>query len=104
MDIKSVAQSITAVMAVVSITFGAYFYIDGSFVRNEAHAALVKKVSLVEIIGQYMEARRELFFLKAQLRKYPTDEDLKEAVKDAQAIVDDLKKQYTDLKKEKSND
>ena len=104
MDIKSVAQSITAVFAVVTVVFGAYFYIDGNFVRNEAHAALVKKVSLVELISQYLEAKRELYFLKDQARKYPEDEELQEELEDAKETVKDLKQQIKDLKKKEGND
>lgn len=84
-------KKIAAIFGLVSVIFGAFFFLEARHAPMDAYVALEKRVTLQELRRLLREAEEELYHYKSLARKYPDDEEIKRKVKEAQERVDELK-------------
>lgn len=92
-SIKSILLVLTTLFAVVGTIVGGYGFLDSKFAHAEEVEKLEKRVTLAELKTSLRTALEEMYFLRDQSRKYPDDEEIKERLKEASSLVDDIKEQ-----------
>lgn len=89
-----------SLIALISITFGMYWQSILTFDSRYAHAMefnkLEQRVLTNEINQSYRDTRKEVYDLRALVRKYPGDEKLEQQLKEAE---DELKRLKEMVKK-----
>lgn len=97
MRLIDVVKSVTAVFALISVVFGAFFFIDNRYAEQIQLFALEKRVSLNELRRQLMQAEEEAAYYRQLNRKYPDDELILEKLNRAEKRVRELEKQIEKL-------
>lgn len=97
-NLRNIALTVTALVAASGAIFGTHSYLDGRYALAAEHEKLEKRVTLSELEDLLRSSLENLHFYRDQSRKYPTDEDIKAKLKEAEEEVKDLKEA---IKKEK---
>lgn len=102
MTLTDMAKSITALAALVSLVFGAFFFIENRYTEKPVFHALEKRVSLNELRRQLRQAEEEAAYYRQLLRKYPDDITIEEKLEEAEERVAELEEKIKEM--EDSND
>lgn len=111
MNIEGTAKAIAAIVGVVSICFGVYFYIDNTYVAKldfervatdfSGNISQVNlRVTLNELKQLLREAESDMYFYRKQLRAHPGDEGIAHRLKGAEEEVRNLKERIKKLKEQ----
>ena len=97
MEISNMAKSITAVFALISITFAGFFFIENRYTHQPEFLSLQKRVSINELQRQLRQAEEEAAYYRRLLRDYPNDERIKEKLRQAEKRVERLEREIERL-------
>jgi len=102
MSLTDMAKSITALAALVSLVFGAFFFIENRYTEKPVFYALEKRVSLNELRRQLRQAEEEAAYYRQLSRKYPDDQSIADKLEEAEKRVEELEQRIEEI--EESNE
>jgi hypothetical protein len=100
---RNIALTVTALLAAGSGLVGINSHFDNRYAQAAEVDKKIEKVetrlSMAELRQLARAAQEDVFFYRDQARKYPTDQDVKDKLKEAQDTLADLKAQIRELEK-----
>lgn len=97
MNLVNLAKSVMVLGALISMVFGAFFFIENRYTEKPTFYALEKRVSLNELKRQLRQAEEEAAYYRQLLRKYPDDETIKDKLERAEKRVDELERKIEEM-------
>lgn len=85
------AKKITSILALISVVFGGFFFLEARHAPISAFQELEQRVTLQELKRLLREAEEEMYHYKKLNRKYPEDADIAQKLQEAIERVNDLK-------------
>ena len=100
---RNIALTVTALLAAGSGLVGINSHFDNRYAQAAEVDKKIEKVetrlSMAKLRQLARAAQEDVFFYRDQARKYPTDQDVKDKLKEAQDTLADLKAQIRELEK-----
>ena len=91
-------DKIISIITLVSLVFGAFFFLDDRHAQSEDLQKVEKKVEKNHLNSVKMEILRHIYFLRQQIKEYPQHEELKFELKESEEDLSLIKKQISELK------
>lgn len=84
-------KTIIALFSLISMTFGAFFFLDSRHAQNEDLVKLEARFTLNELYQLLRRAEDELYYYRDLNRKYPNDVQIRRRLRNAERRVQDLR-------------
>lgn len=102
MKVSDLVKSITALVALITLTFSGFFFLEKRYTQKPTFLALEKRVSLNELRRQLRQAEDDEAYYERLLEKYPGDQDIKRKLKKARQRIEKLEREIE--KRENENE
>lgn len=100
MNISDTAKAISAIVAVVTLAFSGFFFIDNRYTTRPMFFELEKRVSLNELRRQLRQAEDDEAYYQRLHEKYPNDESIRQKLEKARKRVEKLEQEIERRKNE----